>query len=105
MQPHALLQLSGLTSLTTLVSDANLGVLAQLTGLQALSCEVLPLLHPEPTTITQAGLLQLTALNQFTCLRFAEQCKQYQDLLGPTLQEQQLDGRYRTFVSKVRPPV
>ena len=35
-----LLQLSGLTSLTAFVPDSNLGALAQLTGLQALSCEL-----------------------------------------------------------------
>ena len=64
--PHALLQLSGLTSLTTLVSDAGSGVLAQLTGLQELSCS-------DAYPLTQTGLLQLTALKQLVCLHFADQ--------------------------------
>ena len=100
--PYALLQLSGLTSLTSLASDADTCLLAQLTGLQELSCAG----ATSGGSITHPGLLQLTAFKQLTRLCFAHHCKRFRELLGPSLQQQQLEcspkGSFRAFVNKVR---
>ena len=115
MLPNALLQLSGLTSLTTLVSDADMGVLAQLTGLQELTCGKLLCKYPDGTSIhhsiTQTGLLQLTALKQLTRLRVLDGFQTvfsrrtpFVQLLARALQAQQLDDGYRVLQNKVRLP-
>ena len=98
MLPSALPQLPGLTNLTTHVSDADISVLMTLTGLQELTCEQQ---LGQGSSITQTGLLQLTALRRLTCLRFDRLSERFSALFGSSLQEQEalLD---KGFVNKVR---
>ena len=89
-----------------------MGVLAQLIGLQVLTCGER---QPNPPggamhggSITRAGLLQLTALKQLESLcftRHSARATQFKALLGPALQPLVWHGDpCMGFLSQVRPP-